>query len=439
MSMHLITLQDHDVRVLTPDDVLARSPGFAHIAGTDPVFGEAARQQARLHPRLSFNQFWAQLSLDPLPVKNKHFRHTADLAHGHLLSLGHALPRERSSIIAVPSQYTRSQLGVLLGIVRSANIAVDGLVDLALLQAMASDAQADNCVIVDLQLHQAVLTQFRRVDGQMQRERVLQVPASGQLSLQDAWTNFIADEFIRQTRFDPKHNAEVEQYLYNQLDGWLAASQTQHELVIDIDHKGVLHQARIRPEGFAQRARPVYERIRKELEQLRTPDTSIHVLRSQLGLPGLTSVLGGIGGLDDDLLLESFLQHGDLIRSNPEQLQFVTRLPLRQGAAQGSTAPATRQPTHVMAGHRAVPLPLGRLIFGTSTRSDATRELPLPGLAPGTAVILHRTRTQLLLELQGFDSVLVNGAAAATGSTLQLGDRIDAGNGAALLQLIEVE
>ena len=57
--MHLITLQDHDVRVLTPDDLLARSPGFAHIAGTDPVFGEAARQQARLHPRLSFNQFWA--------------------------------------------------------------------------------------------------------------------------------------------------------------------------------------------------------------------------------------------------------------------------------------------------------------------------------------------------------------------------------------------
>lgn len=439
MSSHLITLQDHDVRVLTPDDLLARSPGFAHIAGQDPVFGEAARQQARLHPRLSFNQFWAQLSLDPLPVKNKHFRHTADLAHGHLMSLGHALPRERNSVIAVPSHYTRSQLGVLLGILRSSNIPVDGLVDLALLQAMASDAQAENCVIVDLQLHQAVLTQFRRVDGQMQRERVMQVPAGGLLSLQDAWTNFIADEFIRQTRFDPKHNAEVEQYLYNQLDSWLAASHSQHELVIDLDHKGTLHQARIRPEGFAQRARPVYERIRKELDQLRTPDTSIHILRSQLLLPGLTSVLGGIGGLDDELLLDSFLQHGDRIRSNPEQLQFVTRLPLRQGSAQGSTAPAARQPTHVLAGSRAVPLPLGKLVFGSSSGNDAARVLPLQGLAAGTALVLHRTRTQLLLELQGLDAVRVNDASAVTGTALQLGDRVDAGNGAALLQLIEVE
>lgn len=439
MSSPLITLQDHDVRVLTPDDLLARSPGFAHIAAAAPVFGEAARQQARLHPRQSFNQFWAQLSLDPLPVKNKYFRHTADLAHGHLLSLGTALPRQLASVIAVPSHYTRSQLGVLLGLLRSTNIPVNGLVDFALLQAMASDAQAESCIIVDLQLHQTVLAQFRRVDGQMQRERVLQVPASGLLSLQDAWTNFIADEFIRQTRFDPKHNAEVEQYLYNQLDGWLTTLQTRHELVIDLDHKGVLHQAQIRSEGFAQRARPVFERIRKELDQLRTPDTAIHILRSQLQLPGLTAVLDGIEGLDDERLLDSFITHGDRIRSNPEQLQHVTRLPLQVSTGQGRSKSSVRQPTHVLAGARAVPLPQGRLVFGTAAGTDAARVLPLAGLAPGSALVLHRTRTQLLLELQDLDSARVNDAAVNSGIALQLGDRIDAGNGAALLHLIEVE
>jgi hypothetical protein len=339
----------------------------------------------------------------------------------------------------VPSHYTRSQLGVLLGILRSTRIPVDGLVDLALLQAMASDAQADSCVIVDLQLHQTVLTQFRRSDGEMRRERVVQVPASGLLTLQDAWTNFIADEFIRQTRFDPKHNAEVEQYLYNQLDAWLTAARAQHELVIDLDHKGVLHQARIRPEGFAQRARTAFERIRKELEQLRTPDTAIHVLRSQLLLPGLTAGLGGISGLDDELLLDSFLTHGARICSNPEQPQFITRLPLQQGARPGMAAPLVRQPTHVLVGARAVPLPPGRLVFGAADDADAARVLPLPGLAPGQALILQRTRTQLVLELRSLDMVQVNAASAGTGTALQLGDRIDAGNGAALLQLIEVE
>lgn len=440
MSSTLITLQDHDVRVLTPDALLARSPGFAHTASATPVFGDAARQAARLHPRESFNQFWAQLSLDPLPMKNKHFRHSADLAHGHLLSLGEALPRGGDSVIAVPSHYTRNQLGVLLGILRSTEIKVSGLVDLALLQAMASDAGADSCIIVDLQLHQAVLTLFRRVDGEMQRERVVQVPQSGLLSLQDAWTNFIADEFIRQTRFDPKHNAEVEQYLYNQLDQWLATSAAQQELNIEIDHKGSLHQARIRHEGFGLRARPVFERIRKELDQLRTPDTAVQLLRSQLQLPGLTAVLSGVSALEDERMLDSFLEHDAQIRRTPEQLQFVTRLPLRRSSTGGpQTSAPLRLPTHLLLGTRAIALPLGKLLLGDAAAgADAARVLPLPGLPAGSAVVLQRTRSQVLLELQGIDRVQVNAADAGTGATLQLGDRIQAA-GAAPLQLIEVE
>ncbi|MGA0805484.1 MAG: hypothetical protein ACO3PV_03070, partial [Pseudohongiellaceae bacterium] len=115
----------------------------------------------------------------------------------------------------------------------------------------------------------------------------------------------------------------------------------------------------------------------------------------------------------------------------------------RRGAAQaprpGTAAPLVRQPTHVLVGARAVPLPPGRLVFGAADDADAARVLPLPGLAPGQALILQRTRTQLVLELRSLDMVQVNAASAGTGTALQLGDRIDAGNGAALLQLIEVE
>jgi len=440
VSTQLLTLQDHDVRLLAPDDLLARSPGFASIAQDAPLFGESARAQARLHPRQSFNQFWAQLSLDPLPLKNKHFRHAADLAHGHLKSLTQGL-HQQDTVIAVPSNYTRNQLAVLLGIMRSCEVPVSGLVDLALLQAMASDTQADTIIIVDLQLHQAVLSCFHRVNGQLQRDRVVQVPASGLLALQDAWTNLIADEFIRQTRFDPKHNAEVEQYLYNQLDSWIEASRAGNELLIELNHKGSVHQARIGHDAFGPRARLVFERIRKELEPLRTPNTAVQLLRSQLQLPGLALHLPGLIALDDGLLLDSYLSHAEHIHRPADQLQLVSRLPLHSSNAVTASPAPVRLPSHVLLGARALALPLGVLRFADPAQhaDGSARVLPLDSLPPGAVLSLQRTRTQLLLEHAGIPALTVNGSAAQQGMALQLGDRIQLGDAGPQLLLIQVE
>jgi hypothetical protein len=438
VNPYLITLQDFDIGIRSPDDVLASSPGFANIAMDKPVFGEEARQLARLHPRQSFNQFWAQLSLDPLSIKNKHFRHTADLAHGHLRSLVAGVNLSGSNVIAVPSNYSRNQLSVLLGIARTCEIPVHGLVDLSLLQAMASDSGADHCIIVDLQLHQAVLSSFRRVDGYMQRERVVQVPASGQLALQDAWTNMIADEFIRQNRFDPKHNAEIEQFLYNQLDGWMTQSAATGELLIDIKHKGSVHQARVTHEAFGLRSRHIFERIRKELAPLTADDSVVHVLGSQ-HLPGLQLYIPKAVVLKDELLLDSFLVHMDNIVLSPDQVQFITRLPLRQQLGNAAAQPSREpQATHVLLNNKAISLPKGLLAFGAAPADGKfARIIPLEGNSTNGFLVIDKQPGQLVLEqLQG-DSVLVNDKSASSGMTLSLGDRIKLDG--ALLHLIQVE
>jgi len=438
VNPHLITLQDFDIGIRSPDDVLARSPGFANIAMDNPVFGEEARQLARLHPRQSFNQFWAQLSLDPLSIKNKHFRHTADLAHGHLRSLAGGVNLSGNNVIAVPSNYSRNQLSVLLGITRTCEIPVHGLVDLSLLQAMASDSGADHCIIVDLQLHQAILSSFRRIDGHMQRERVVQVPASGQLALQDAWTNMIADEFIRQARFDPKHNAEIEQYLYNQLEGWMSQSATSGELLIDIKHKGSVHQARVTHEAFGLRSRHILERIRKELAPLTSEDSAVHVLGSH-HLPGLELYLPEADVLADDLLLESFLGHMDNIVKTPDQVQFITRLPLRQQVSTATGLPRKQlQSTHVLVDNRAVALPKGLLAIGAAPAYGTfARVIPLQETSSPGFLVLDKQPGQLLLDQFQGEAVLVNDQSASPGMTLSLGDRIKL-NGA-LLHLIQVE
>jgi hypothetical protein len=437
MIPHLIELKDPAISIRAEGELLVHSPGFANIASKEPVFGEEARQMARLHPRQTFNQFWAQLSLDPLTLQNKHFRHSADLAHSHLDRLTKDVAFDHGAIIAVPSNYNRAQLGVLLGITRQCAFEAVGLVDLALLQA--SGTTADSCIIIDLQLHQCVLTSFRKIEGQLVRERMLQIPASGLLSLQDAWSNMITDEFIRQCRFDPHHNAETEQYVYNQLPHWMEQCQRQHELLVEINHKGTVHQAHLTREHFDQRARSIFARIARELEPLRSPDTAVHTVAGNLNLPGLSQQLPGIIALDDDSTMRACIQHIQHIRRPADNLHFVTRLPLDTHSTLKGAAPQAR-PSHALYRHKALALPHGRLLFGNPPAGlECARVVPVPEIPADSALALTRTAQGLSLELYGPHPFLVDGQLAHTGKPLALGAFIQFGAEDPGLQLIAVE
>ncbi len=435
--MYLIELRDHAITVRSTDELLARSPGFASIADDKSVFGDAARAQSRLHPRHTFNHFWSQLSLDPLPLKSKQFRHTADLAYSHLDGLTRPLNLD-DVVIAAPGTYTRAQLGVLLGIVKQCTFRTVGLVDLALLQAAGSPAE--ECIIIDLQLQQAVLSCFRKVDGHLISDRTVAVPSSGLVALQDAWLNMISDEFISQTRFDPQRSAETEQYLVNQVGAWIAAAQASGEVLAEINLKGNVHQARLTYAHFEQRAQPIFARIAHELAQLRNPGTTLHVSASQMNLPGFTQLVPGLVALDDDLTMRTCLQYVEQIRRAPENMQFISRVPLSAAASAAIPAAQPKTPTHVLLNHRAVMLPPGRLTLGTPPPSlDSARIMPLVENNFSGAIALLRTGRGLQLEVHSSDTVLHNGQPASSGQVLVMGDVLQLGKNGASLQLIIVE
>lgn len=436
MTPCLIELQDHNIRIRNEEAVLARSPGFANIVGPVPVFGEEARSQARQHPRHSFNQFWSQLSLDPLIIKNKFFRHAADLAYSHLDSLTKTLKLEQGAVLGVPSNYSRAQLSVLMGVVKQCAFDAVGLVDLALLQAAGS--QAEECVIIDLQLHQAVLTSFRKAGGQLLKDRVVQIPFAGLLALQDAWVNMITDTFIRQSRFDPQRDAESEQFIANQLGNLIAASQSNNELLLEINLKGTIHQARMTRADFEQKSQTVFSRIKKELGELMTPGSTVHIAAAHLSLPGLSLALPGLVALDEDLAMVSCLQHLDHIKGSSESLQFVTRLPLEKSGSSIMPVVPTRMPTHMVVQHKAITLPLGRLVIGAAPPAlESARVLPFGADAFSGAIAVVRNSRGLQLELHTSSEVMHNGRPARGGEALALGDTLKLG--ANELQLITVE
>ncbi|HWK55508.1 MAG TPA: hypothetical protein VNR18_14110 [Hyphomicrobiales bacterium] len=437
MSVSLIELRDHALCVRNANGLLAREPGYVCLANDTVVFGDAARLQARLHPRHCFNQFWAQLNLDPLPLKHKQFRHAADLAHRQLDQLTRPLGLD-DAVLGVPGSYSREQLAVLLGIARQCAFATVGLVDLALLQAAASPA--DDCILIDLQLHQTLLTHLRRVEGQLRRERVMAVPATGLVALQDAWINLISDEFIRQSRFDPRRDAEAEQFLVDQLPGWIAASQTHDEVLCEINLKGSVQQARLTFEHFEQRVRGHFLRVAQALDELRNPGTVLHASASQLNLPGLSSHIHGLIALEEDAALRACLQYLPHIRRAPDQLQLITRLPLEGAAARATPAPQPKVPTHVLFDHRAMLLPPGRLSLGKPPPTLASaRIVPLGRTAFSGAVTLLRSARGVQLELHTSEPVRYNDAPALNGQMLVVGDRLQLGRDGPSLHLIVVE
>ena len=442
MSTHIIELNDRNLRLRSQDDILVQSPGFANIAEKKPRFGEEARRIARLHPRQTFTQFWSQLSLDPLANANDHFRHHADLAFAHLNDIFNDVASQQGKkdevIFAVPSNYNRNQLSILLGLVQSCEFDAVGLVDLPLLVAGNADSR-EMIVYLDIQLHQSVLTTFTAGDGKVTRNKVVQIPGTGLLALHDAWVNMVTDEFIKQSRFDPQHNAETEQYVYNQLEEWIAKAQRDNEILMEINNKGSVFQARVNRGHFEQRTRNIFGRIKTELEGLAGGQYALHLSDTQAGLPGIDLYLNNLQAVNESMLMENCFRHMDHIKGKPGSLSFVTSLPTSTTpASKGATASESHAPSHVLINNKAYALP-AFLAYGPVNGSAAGAGAIQVAAAGGSGEIrLSLSDQGAVLDYQGVGSIELNGSKAAARETLKLGDVISLPGSNTTLRLIKV-
>ena len=440
MSVNLIELNDRNVRLRNQDEILLESPGFANIVEKQPVFGEEARKVARLHPRQTFNQFWSQLSLDPLANSDGHFRHQADLAFAHLNSIAGQQALTDEVIFAVPSNYNRNQLSILLGLVQSCEFDAMGLVDLALLRTAGAD-NPEKAVYLDIQLHQCVLTTFTQKDGGVVRDKMVQIPGTGLVALHDAWANMAADEFIKQSRFDPQHNAETEQYVHNQLLYWIEQARKNNEIMMEINNKGSVYQARVNTGHFEQKVRNIFGRVKEELETLAGSDYLLHLPENHVELPGLSLYLSNLIPVTDSLLMENCILHLEHIKGDTESLSFITSLPgTQQSSSPAASTTTNNAPSHVLINNKAYALPT-QFHFGPVNGSSPAGSGAIQVEATGGSgdLKISVTNDGVLLDIQGVGNVQLNGLKAAPREVLKLGDAIALPGSDSLLQLIQVE
>ena len=373
MTLLAAHLNDAGLLITDGERILCREPGYALLKDDGLVTGREAWASASLEPRRTQNHYWDDLRTAPLA--DARFRHltTADLVSRQLETLWQrvAKPGDRLAL-AVPGYMNTENLGLLLGIAADLDIPVVAMVDAAV---AATRRQYTNAVPVhvDLSLHTAMLTRLFQ-EGQAQYERSAVVDEAGMLDLYGIWLRMIAESFVQQSRFDPLHTAETEQMLQDRMLDWLASASSRESLPMEIEYRGIAHQAEISSLDFVTAATPVYQNIVSNLRALyRAGETPALQLSDRAArMPGLADTLKArVGGAV--FLLEPGATARGLVRrcveSRPGSAVTLARhLPWDQAPVTvdvgGSEAAA--QPTHVLLGNNAVSVGGAALCIGNA-------------------------------------------------------------------------
>ncbi|UTW44140.1 hypothetical protein KFE80_06900 [bacterium SCSIO 12696] len=334
------------------------SPGFALLADGRIITGEEARNKAWLNPQQSFQQYWHQLNLSPLAVHNNSARHHADLAYAQLQQLYRDSGEPQQVILAVPGSFNREQLGLLLGLVKPLPFSAIGLVDSAV-AAVSTQPPSGSALHLDIQQHQSLITRLDN-HGELHSTGLEAVSNLGMKQLLDHWAHYVADQFIRQYRYDPLHTASGEQQLYDQLPQWLATAREEPQIAVSLDTpKGDFHLNLMRDDLLAC-AQPRLKQLRQAVEAQRLNGESLYLSHRAAHILGLPQQLGDHRVLPASAVLQGCLNNRSQICTDSDSLGFVSALTLEASTTADAPPAAVSavSPSHLLVGHRA--LPLGR-------------------------------------------------------------------------------
>lgn len=395
-------------------------PGVALFEGSRLVVGEEARAMSRLHPRLTTSRFWDELDTTLLGRPFPDGVTAADLAHAHLEGFWAGAERGvREVILAVPGYWSERSLGVLLGIARSIGMPTVGMVDAAV--AAASDRPGQRMLHLDLTLHRAVATELGLVLGpdgaEVARGRVESL-GLGLAGLRETLAHRIAEAFVRETRFDPLHDAGTEQALYDALDPLLVRLRDEREATLALVAGRRTHEVRITREAAVRWTDGAKTALVELLLRFLGPGPGLaEVLLSPRAAlwPGLAGRIEEAYGppfaLGGDAAVEGALRAHAHIRSAAEPdsnaLVFRTRLPIA-----GATVPATGPPerpfaTHLVRDGLTWPIGAEPIILGE-----------------GPTIRLLTVEGRSLVEVEDGAAVSLNGKDLAGGAPLRAGDRL---------------
>jgi len=435
-------------------EVLTEVPGVAVLDDDKTRTGHAAAERVRLAPLLAHTNFWRDLSTEDLTRPSRLARTTADIAFAQADELLSPHKSDGESVLlAVPAGYSREQLPLLLGVINETGVRVSGLVDAALAACSLEPAPA-RVLHLDLELHQAILTVLEYSGGErsgLKRSRYEIALRHGVIDLQQSLMQFIAETFIRKTRFDPLHDASTEQRLLNQLPALFEQLREQEQAVVGMQFGDRPLEVEIERAQVIAALELHYVELLRLVQGARVAGMQIQLRLTPriAAFPGLVERFGTLRDCQLQLLPRGAAALGTLqyeaTISRPDSLALVYHLPVARAASGESTAepeatPTPLRPTHLLFQGRAWRISDQPLVIGWSVDAQR-RALALPSSAPGVSrahcTVVRRNGAVMIEDHSTYGSY-VNEERVAGRTALTVGDRLRLGTPGVTLELIQL-
>lgn len=450
MTTLAIELNDAGILAASPSLIGDPQPGCARYDDSVIETGRAAQQVARLLPHQIEQAFWHQLSLNPMNRVAATAHTFADLAHAQLAQI-YSPYRDGNDrvIISVPASFSSRQLGLLLGICQRAGIPVTGLADAAV-AAVTHPVPGNRMLHVDATSHCVLITELL-VDHGLHRAEVVRIDNVGLLDFTSRWASTLGDTFVKQTRFDPFHSAQAEQYLYDQIPLVVAAWRAG-DVTVSLANEDGQYPVEVDTSDLSAAVAGLYQPMVNAVHSLSEVNSVTTVLLSHrvTQLPGFESLVADHEGvrvvtLDEHAVTRAILQNPEHFESKEGQFALVKSKPWQETPsivpdAQPGTdaAPLRDLATHVLIGDAVYPLGEQPFVVGTAPTSPEN-SFQVTGIVKGISrqhCSLTRRAGQVLLEDMSTYGTKINGKRAAASQPVRVGDRVSLGNPGIELRLI---
>ena len=319
----ILYISDNNLRLQKSNSSsIVHSQGYAWLKGDQVIFDNQLDNKpinfCRLSPQEINNRYWLQCDKSSVSANKAGMRHSADLIWKHLSEL----KRENGIselVLVVPSHYRSENLELLFGILVSLEIKVKGIINGAILSLNKQLSSDGHYIHADVQLHQTVLSFIEVKHGRATLSDVETLQSVGIGAMYDALLKTLQKQFIANGRFDPLHNAETEQQLFNSLPKITKQLNQSTKAVVEVNFQNQLHSTSIDDKVWNDTLRPFVE----ELLQVKSRADHLFIQMNNafehVALSGLTATAVTLLG---DALLEKSSSLPNAQSNNG--LQYVT-------------------------------------------------------------------------------------------------------------------
>ncbi len=321
--------------------------------------------------------------------------------------------------------------------------------------AMAAGAEVIlPATVIDVSLHHALAATLDAAPG-IHCSRVQTYADCGRLAVQTAWAAHIADQFVRETRYDPLHDGVSEQQLYEQLEAWQARLDEHESLTVELTRNGTAYQVVLDRSALITADRARWQPLLAHLAD----DPRVLLTTRAVTTPGLQAALAdhAAGTLDPADVARGVEANIDVVTRNSRTddggYRLIDELPYHRAAAESAAprrsrrsgpqagapshhGPAGNRATHLLAGSKAWAITEEVLHVGRN--GGGGRWAELTGL-PAHLCDLQRVGGVVELRNVHPSGTLINGVLVTDRHAVAAGDRIIAPETGVELLAIEVE